>query len=210
MVVIWVFAGADTSSVPELVAVPKVSVPSTSFVSVVSPAMTAILPPSWLMVTLPSVWLAARPARPLSVKSPPAIVSGVAAMSEVSAALLAKSRTMAPPVTSVVPVYVLATEGFIVNVPAPCLVTASQPGLTVADNLPLKIVLVSSRPMVSVEATVPVEFRTLPPPESEPMTWPALLMSKVAPAATVSGERFGSTLPACALSVPALMIVAPP
>ena len=170
MVVIWVFAGADTRSVPALVAVPKVSVPSTSFVSVVSPAMTAILPPSWLMVTLPSVWLAARAARPLSVKSPPAIVSGVAARSEVSAPLLTKSRTMAPPVTSVVPVYVLATDGLSVSVPAPFFVMASQAELTVAENLPPKVVLVSSRPMVRVETAEPVEFRTKPEPESEPMT----------------------------------------
>ena len=210
MVVIWVFAGAEMRSVPEFVAVPKLSVPSTSFVSVVSPAMTAILPPSWLMATLPSVWETARPARPLSVKLPPAIVSGVMPISEVSAPLLAKSRTIEPPVTSVVPVYVLAADGFIVNVPAPFLVMASQRASTVAENLPPKVVLVSSRPMVRVDAAVPVEFRTLPAPESEPIVCPLLLMSKVAPAATVNGERFGSTLPACALSVPALMIVAPP
>ena len=168
--VIWVFAGADTRSVPELVPVPKPSVPRMSFVSVVSPAMTAILPPSWLMLTAPRVWETARPARPLSVKSPPAIVSGVTPSSEVSAPLLAKSRTIEPPVTSVVPVYVLARVGFSVNVPAPCFVMASQRASTVAENLPPKVVLVSSRPTVSVEAAVPVEFRTFPPPESEPMT----------------------------------------
>ena len=95
------------------------------------------------------------------------------------------------------------------NVPAPCLVRLRRL-LVVAVNLPLKTVLVSSRPMVRVDAAVPVVLVTKPAPESEPMVCPLLLMSKIAPAATVSGERLGSTLPACALSVPALMIVAPP
>ena len=82
-----------------------------------------------------------------------------------------------------------------VKVPAPSLVRLRRLGVG-AENVPVKVVLVSSRPKVNVDAPVPEEFSTKPAPLSEPTIWPALLMSKVAPAATVSGLRFGRMLPA--------------
>ena len=128
-------------------------------------------------------------------------------VSEAGAATLAKSRAKVPPLSVRAPVKRLSLEELIVKTPAPSLVSARLAAVA-ALKTPENVVLVSSRPNVSVVA-VPPELVTVPAPAREPTVWPRLLMSSVAPAAMVTALRCGITLPIPAWSLPALIAVLP-
>ena len=73
---------------------------------------------------------------------------------------------------------------------------------------PEKVVEVLSPPAVKVEFAPPDEFVTVPPPASEPIVSAKPAKSKVPVA--VSALPLGTELLAPSLSVPKLIVVAPP
>ena len=89
---------------------------------------------------------------------------------DAGAATLAKSTATVPPESVRLPVKRLSLAELRVSVPAPSFVIASLSSVvTGAAKTPLKVVLVSSRPTVSIVLTVLPEFLTVPAPASEPI-----------------------------------------
>ncbi|ULA65794.1 MAG: hypothetical protein LZF86_250052 [Nitrospira sp.] len=87
-----------------------------------------------------------------------------------------------------------------VQVPVPDLLIPPAP-----DNTPLKLVLVLILPVLSV----PLPSEMLPAPATEPTALLKLFKSHVAPDATVTAEKRGTTSVAPLRSMPACTMVLP-
>ena len=107
------------------------------------------------------------------------------------AATFAKSRAKVPPLIVSAPVERLSLAELSVKTPAPSLAKARFP-MVVALKTPEKLVLVSSRPIVSVAA--PALFVTVPAPAMDPTVWPKAAMSRMAPVPMMTALRCGMTL----------------
>ena len=92
--------GACTSRVPAV----NVSVPRVSCVLLPPFGVKMMDPPAVFRTKLPNVWVIVSPLRPLNSKSPPAMVSGVAARKPLVSVLAEASRVILPPEMVVTPV----------------------------------------------------------------------------------------------------------